>query len=294
MEIKELKELYLKKKLSSPKIAERLNCSPTFVRNKLREYGIPIRSLKEALLLSNTPKYPRYNFNGDLKEKAYLIGFRRGDLHAHQARSRTILVFMSSSKDSQLKLFKNLFSKYGHIWSGKTKAPDETWELTMCCYLDNTFKFIIDKKDLIEPWILENRKIFAAFLAGYIDAEGTFCLCKNDAVFSVRSQDKNILHQIRIKLIELGILLRPSQIVRKKGTKDKRRIISNGDIWGIFIHRKDSILKLIDLIIPYLKHAKKRKNMEIVKNNILWRNKQYNNQQDRRYYKLYLEEGIKV
>jgi len=77
MEIKELKELYLKKKLSSPKIAERLNCSPTFVRNKLREYGIPIRSLKEALLLSNTPKYPRYNFNGDLKEKAYLIGFRR-------------------------------------------------------------------------------------------------------------------------------------------------------------------------------------------------------------------------
>ena len=291
---KELREFYLKEKLSSPKIAKKFGCSPGFIRNRLREYKIPVRSIQEALPLSNVPKYPRRDFSKNAEEKAYLIGFRRGDLYARQVRSRTIVVSMSSSKNSQLKLFRNLFSKYGHIWSGKTKAPDGTWETTMCCYLDNTFKFIIDKKDLIESWILRNKKYFAAFLAGYADAEGSFCLCGGDAVFSIRSQDKNILHQIREKLIELGILLRPPQIVRKKGTKDIRDTISNENIWGIFMHRKNAILKLIDLINPYSKHADKRRCIKILTNNILERDKKYNRHQRSKWDKLYLKDSLKL
>ena len=289
---KELREFYLKEKLSSPKISKKFGCSPGLIRNRLREYKIPIRSIQEALPLSNIPKYPRDNFSGNVEEKAYLIGFRRGDLHARQARSRTIVVSMSSSKKAQHKLFKNLFLKYGHIWQGWTKAPDGTWEISMHCYLNNTFKFIIDKKDLIEPWILKNKKYFAAFLAGYTDAEGSFCICGGNGVIYVGSQDKTIIHQIRQKLIELGILCRPPQIKRKKGTRDIRGTISNENIWGLWIHRKDSILKLIDLINPYLKHANKRKGVEIVKNNILERNKNYNRHQASKWDKLYLDEKI--
>jgi len=292
---KELREFYLKEKLSSPKIAKKFGCSPGLIRNRLREYKIPIRSIQEALPLSNTPKYPRHNFSGSLEEKAYLIGFRQGDLYARQARSRTIDVSMSSSKKAQHELFRNLFLQYGHIWQGWTKAPNEIWEITMHCYLNNTFKFLIEKKDLIEPWILKNVNHFAAFLAGYSDAEGSFCIYNGrDGVFNLRSQDKNILHQIRAKLIELGILCRPPQIARKKGTRDINGTISNGDIFGLWIYRKDALLKLIDLMNPYSKHADKRKRMEIVKNNVLERNKKYNNQPDRRFYKLYLEEGINI
>jgi len=291
---KELGGLYLKKKMSSPEIARKFKCSPGLIRNRLKEYKIAIRTNKEALLLSNNPKYPRHNFSGNIEEKAYLIGFRLGDLYARQARSRTITVSMSSSKKAQHKLFKNLFLKYGHIWKGWTKAPDGTREITMCCYLNNTFSFLVEKKDLIKSWILKNKKYFAAFLAGYADAEGSFCLCKGNGVFSLRSQDKNILHQIRAKLIRLGILLRPAQLARKEGTKDIKGTISNKDIWGMWVYRKDALLKLIELISPYLRHADKEKSMKIVKNNVLKRNKMYNNQQDRKYYKLYLEEGIKI
>jgi hypothetical protein len=292
---KELREFYLKKKLSSPKIAKKFGCSPGLIRSRLRDYKIPLRSIQEALPLSNTPKYPRHNFSEDLEEKAYLIGFRRGDLHAYQASPRTILVFMSSSKKAQHELFENLFLKYGHIWQGRTKAPDGTREISRCCYLDNTFAFLVAKKDLIEPWILRNKKYFAAFLAGYSDAEGSFCIYnRKDGNFSIRSQDKNILQQIRAKLIKLGILCRPPQIARRKGTKDIRGTISNENIWGLWIYRKDALLKLVELINPYSKHADKRRGMEIVKNNVLERNKRYNNQQDRKYYKLYLEEGIKI
>ena len=292
---KELREFYLKEKLSSPKISKKFGCSPGLIRNRLREYKIPIRSIQEALPLSNIPKYPRHNFSGDLEEKAYLIGFRLGDLHAYQARSRTILVFMSSSKRAQHKLFKNLFLKYGHIWQGWTKAPNGDRVITRCCYLNNTFAFLVAKKDLIEPWILRDKKYFAAFLAGYSDAEGSFCIYnRENGVFSFRSQDKNILHQIRAKLIGLGILCRPPQIARKKGTKDIRGIISNKDIWGLWVYRKDALLKLIDLLNPYLKHTDKIRRVIIVKNNVLERNKKYNRHQASKWDKLYINENINL
>ncbi|PIV10238.1 MAG: hypothetical protein COS49_01500 [Candidatus Portnoybacteria bacterium CG03_land_8_20_14_0_80_41_10] len=289
---KELEELYLKEKLSSPGIAGKFNCSPGFVRNELRRHRIPIRTIQEALPLSNKPIYPRYNFSGNLEEEAYLIGLRKGDLYIHSANqaNSTILVNTNSSKPEMIKLLIQIFSPYGHVWQGN---PDKVGVVGFHCYLNKTFSFLLEKKDRIEPWILRNRKYFAAFSAGYVDAEGTFCLCGGKAVFSIKSQDKNILHQIQAKLIELGILLRPPQIVRKQGTRDKGGTISNKDIWGISVYRKDSLLKLIDLLNPYLKHADKRKRIKILKNNIFWRNKEYNRHQSTKWDKLYLREGVK-
>jgi len=295
---KELKKLYLEKKLSSVDIAKKFKCNPGLIRSRLREYKLPARSHYEAHLLCNQPHYERRDFSGDLKEKAYLIGFRKGDLYATQARPRTIVVSMSSSKFAQIRLFKNLFLKYGHIWEGrriwKSKFGTYYREVVVQCYLNNTFEFLVEKKDLIEPWILRNKNYFTAFLSGHTDAEGTFCLCGGDAVFSIRSQDKNILHQAREKLIKLGILLRPPQIVRKKGTKDVRGTISNENIWGIFMHRKNAILKLIGLVNPYLKHADKRKRMKILTNNILGRDKKYNRHQRSKWDKLYLKDSLKL
>lgn len=288
---RELRNLYLKRKLSSPVIAKKFNCSPAFVRNKLREYDIPVRSLQEALPLSNKPHYQRYDFSKNMEEKAYLIGFRSGDLYASRLSQETIYVSMNSTKRAQHNIFKSLFSKYGHVWEGQ---PNRIKVVSTGCRLNNTFGFLLDKKDLINSWILKRPNCFAAFLAGYSDAEGTFCLCKGKGVFSIRSQDKNILRQIRSKLIKLEIFLRPPQIVRRKGTRDIRGTISNKDIWGIFIHRKDSLIKLINFLDPYLKHADKRKRTKIVKSNILERNKKYNRRQSSKWDKLYLNEGVKL
>lgn len=292
---KELEKLYLKEKLSSPKIAKKFNCSPGFVRNELKKHKIPIRTIQEALPLSNKPKYPQYNFNGNLEEKAYFIGFRIGDLHVYSTSeiSPTVFIHTNSTKPDFIQLIEHLFSPYGHIWKSK---PDPNNNKAVCirCSLNKSFNFLLNKKDLIEPWILENTNYFAAFLGGYIDAEGTFCLCGGDAVFSIKSQDKNILQQIRTKLIESEILLRPSQMVRKKGTRDGNGIISNKDVYAVYIHRKDAILKLIDLINSYLKYSQRRKSMKIVKNNIFWRNKKCNRYQRSKWDKLYLEEGVKI
>lgn len=68
-------ELYQKQKLSETKTAEKLGCSRHSIETRMHLYGIKPRSYREA----NT-KYPKSDFSGDLVEKAYLIGFRLGDL----------------------------------------------------------------------------------------------------------------------------------------------------------------------------------------------------------------------
>lgn len=289
---KKLRRLYLDKKLTTYEIAKKFKCCQRTIYKRLLEYGVTIRSPKESKSLLS-PRFPQKDFNGNLEEKAYLIGFSAGDLHVRTTSetSPTIFINTGSTKPEFLQIVKQLFSAYGHVWKGK---PAKNGAISIHCSLNRSFSFLLNKKDLIEPWILRKKECFAAFLAGYTDAEGTFCLCGGNAVFSIRSQDKNILHQIQAKLIELGILLRPPQIARRKGTKDIRGTISNRDIWVIFIHRKDALLKLIDLLNPYLRHADKQRRMKIIKNNIVTRNKKYNNRQDTIWYKLYLKEGIKV
>jgi len=286
-----LRKLYQKEKMSAREIAEKLRCGQTTIINRLKQYNIPIRTTQEAHVLAAQPTYKRTDFNGNLTEKAYLIGFRLGDLHVSRTNqySSIIRVNTNSTQPEQIQLVEQLFSPYGYIWKGK---PDKQKAVTIRCFLNQSFTFLLEKKDLIEPWILKNKNYFAAFLAGYIDAEGSFCLCGGDAVFSIKSQDRNILQQIRAKLIELGVLCRPSQIARRAGEKDIRGVKNNKDIWAVFIYRKDALLKLMDLINSYLKHAKRRKNMELVKNNIIWRNKKYNNHQTSKWDKLYLKEKI--
>jgi len=286
---KELKMFYLDKKISTSEIAKKFNCCQRTTLNKLLEYQIPIRSISEGTALIE-PHYPRRNFSGNLEEKAYLIGFRLGDLSVHlqSKNSQTVYARGGTTKIEFVNLMKSLFSSYGHVWIKPNKE-----QVNIKCYLNKSFDFLLPKKDLIEPWILKNKNYFAAFLAGYTDAEGCFHLRNGRGAFALASQDKNILRQIHTKLLKLGILHQPPQIVRRKGTI-YRGVISNKDGWCLSVFQKDALLKLIDLINPYLKHADRRKRMEIVKNNIIWRNKKYNRHQASKYDKLYLNEGVKI
>ncbi|MFH1129474.1 MAG: LAGLIDADG family homing endonuclease [Patescibacteria group bacterium] len=289
----QLKNLYINQKWSSPEIAKKFNCDPTFIRKKLREHNIPIRSIGDALALSNNSPYFLKDFNGNLQQKSYLIGIRLGDLHVRKLSKSnyTILLQANSTQKEFIQLINFLFSPYSIM---RKSDPDKKGAVCIRGSLNKSFDFLINKNDVIEPWILKNNKNFAAFLAGYIDAEGSFCLCGGDAVFGINSQDKNILRQIREKLIGLKIFLRPPLLARKEGVRDKNGVRSNKDIYSIRIYRKDAILKLIDLIGPYLRHKDKLRRTKLIIENIVTRNKQYNNRQDNRFYKLYLQEGINI
>ena len=284
----ELRELYQNQKFSSDQIAKKYNCSPSLIRKRLKEYDIKSRTVREAKGLTK-PKYPRKDFSGNLEEKAYLIGFRLGDLHVRQRNpfSPTIIINSTSTKIEQIELIKNLFLYYGHTWISK---PDRNNAISIRCYVNRSFDFLFPKQDMIEPWILKNDKAFAAFFAGYIDAEGTFAICGGDGVFHVRSNDKNIIWQIRSQLMQLEVLCPKPKLVRKKGSIDKKGIRSNADVWMLMVYRKDSLLKLIKMLKSFIKHTGKIEGMEKVKDNIIERNIKYNNMPDRRFKNMYIEE----
>lgn len=257
----ELRRWYLEEQQSAIEIAYRLGCSDATVRRRLKEYGIPIRGAAETPLI-----YSRRDFTGTEQERAYLIGFRLGDLHVAFGKaggqSRTIRVEVSSTRNEQLDLFRELFSPYGHIWEGSVR---ESGRQDLVCYLNLSFDFLLPKQDRVEDWIFANDDYMAAFAAGYVDAEGSFGFNKGAPCFAIDSYDRGILKAIHLWMARCGVVCPLPQIVRKKGSLNSSvGAPYSKDLWRLAVYRKQSLYNLIVRIRPFMLHAKRHHNMEQV------------------------------
>src|SRR3989338_10966007 len=102
--------------MSAYEIARMFCCSQGLIMKRLREYSINTRTIQEAKSLTK-PRYKRTNFRGNFEQKAYLIGFRLGDLYVSKTHpnSPTIRIGTNTTKEEQLQLIEKLFSHYGHV-----------------------------------------------------------------------------------------------------------------------------------------------------------------------------------
>lgn len=164
--------------LSSIEIAPRYGCHSQTIINRLREYNIPVRDRASASAIAKIA-YPRRDFSGDLVEKAYLLGFRQGDLHVN--------------------------------------------------------------------WVNEGGRMIRVECA------------------STRREQIDL---IRIKLPK------PILWIKRGYTRqcNERQTTTRKDLWRLNIHRKQALLALFDLLAPYLRHAKRRQDMERARTNIEKRN----------------------
>jgi len=262
-----LKYYYLHKKFSTNKIAKIYNCDDFTIFKKLRAYGIRIRTKSEAI-----SKYPRYDFNGNLKEKAYIIGFRLGDLHVER-NCQLIIIRCSSTRLEQIRLIKNLFNKYGHVHIHKThRLSGKRNIIDIRCHLNKSFDFLLSKIDRIPIWIRRNKRFFISFLAGYTDAEGWIGLAnvkrkRKQPVFQISSHDKNILNHIWINLQKLKIICPKPRISQEKSERNKQ----HQDCWSLRVNKYVSLLKVLDLLEPYIKHPRKKFGIKKVRLNIIRR-----------------------
>jgi biotin operon repressor len=110
----ELRRLYEGESWTVEAIAETYGCSPATVSRKMSKYGIKARPPWRE-------HYPRHDFSGNPPEKAYLIGFRLGDLTVRRAEL-SIEVIMTTTCQEQVDLMHNLFDRYGHVYEHRT--PD--------------------------------------------------------------------------------------------------------------------------------------------------------------------------
>jgi len=261
-----LAKLYYKDHLTQKQIARKLGKHPRTIYRWMKEYGLETRSRSEL-----STRYPKSDFSGDPEEKAYLIGFKKGDLYAEPASKNLIRVASTSTKIEQIELFRNLFKKYGHIWVGESK---EDGNKNFCVRLNHTFNFLLSNQDNIPKWIRENNDYFISFLAGYTDAEGCFYISKkNVASFTLASYDKNILEQIHKQLQKMGIECNPPRIKVKRGHVKSDGCVYREDHWYFTINKKSSLLVLLELLKPKIKHQKRLKDLKKAEQNIIERNK---------------------
>ncbi len=266
----ELEKYYVKQRLSSRKIAKIYKCAYSTIDRKVKQYGFPVRTLASAHVI-----YPRKNFSGDLIEKAYLLGFRIGDLRVRKVykNSETIHIDCGSTKKEQIELIVRLFKSYGRVWVSK---PNNKGAIQAECFLNDSFDFLLNANlNRIEPWICKNKKYFASFLAGFTDAEGSIFITQNQAIYSLGNYDIGLLKQIR-KFLKRFYIDSP-KIVRsvRKGLVASHGYKYNQDYWILRISRKIELLKLFRLISPYLKHVKRLKDIRLARENITLRNKLY-------------------
>lgn len=243
----ELARLY-NLKLSLKEIGKRIDCSPSAVLRKFRKFGINTRFPWETNMI-----HPRINFSNNLEEKAYLIGFRIGDLGVKQASiNSSIIVKSNTTHITQVTLLRNLFAKYGPVWVSQSKSSKVFHFSTS---LNNSFSFLIPKHSLTPGWILKSKKLFLAFLAGYTDAEGSIGIYSKRARFRIGSYDKDILNQIHTTLLSWDIksLLR---LEMKAGIYGKR--ILNGDFYRVILNDRTAIKTCLTQLLPYLKHEGRR------------------------------------
>lgn len=259
-----LRELYYNKRMPLSKIANLYNCSPSIILDKMRNNNLKRRDKYE----SNTV-YPKQKFENNLFKKAYMIGFRLGDLNVKQdsQNSSVIRIGCNTTKLDQVNLIKNIYGCYGHFWYKERRGV-----YNISFNMDKSFDFLLPKEDKIPNWILIKKKYFVSFLAGYTDAEGNVSISQKRARLRIRSYDKKILFQIYNKLNFLKINTKFG-LACKKGVY--YGVKHNKDCWGVSVNDKTSLLNLLQLLKPCLKHKKRYKDLLNAERNILERNKKF-------------------
>jgi len=266
-----LKTWYLDQKLSTWKIEKRFGHSRGTIHRKLKEFGLSTRNIAVSHI-----RFPRANFSGDILEKAYLMGFRIGDLNVTKRgiKSETIVVKCASTKQGQLELFRNLFSKYGHILEGKLTKEGR---INIQANLNLSFSFLLDKSPDSYKWAFDNKKIFFAFLAGFTDAEGSFFISQGRGVFAIGNYDKPLLLKIKQSLNEFGIGTPQLSVYYREQRKTYNGYRSKSDYHTLTCSKKVSLIKLLSLLGPHIKHPDKINKTRLIKNNMIERNFKFGN-----------------
>ncbi len=234
-----LERLYLEQRLSSSQIGERLGGTGSWVLGLLQRYDIRRRTTSEAGI-----EFVKTPFSNDPAERAYLLGFRAGDLHARKDGNQ-VRIGTSTTHPSMWNLIQSLFHNYGRVNKSPSRLRND-FECPVYGYLDSTFEFLINKPSRVPEEISRNPTLFLGFLAGYIDAEGNFRIYCDDGrcAYSVRvnSEDEGILRDIKAALSSLGY--HPYfRLERRRGFYKGRNY--RRDVWQLAMFRKDEILDLL-------------------------------------------------
>lgn len=268
----ELSRLYWEKKYSPRRIGKKYNCDAATVRARLKESGILLKSRSVA-----RSRYAKRDFDGTDIERAYMLGFRLGDLNVYKPKYKNteiIVVRCHSTIPAQIKVFASLFNKYGRVTRSITANGRN---IHVNCYLNNTFSFLLPKYNQdTRTWLNGASEHWWAFIAGYVDAEGSFRLNQSRARFALTAYDVDILNDVYAFLVANGIDAR-YRLIARQGQYSAANGLWNKDLWRLNVNGAATLKGFIEQLMPYLRHNDRVRDAQAMLANIQTRrlNDQY-------------------
>ncbi len=241
-----LRHLYLVQNLTPMEIGKRLHCSFATVRNRLEEFGVPLKNPAVARM-----RYAKSDCTPNQFIRSYMLGFRLGDLNVYKRgkHSETVVVRCHTTQKAQVSVLTSLFREFG-----KVSVTPRKEHFTINCFLNRSFEFLLSKDKEAWQWVRERDSVAPSFIAGYVDAEANFIINQGKGRFKIDSYDRFILKWICSWLSGKGIIFR-YKCIRKQGPSWKNQPPLNGDLWRLNINEANSLEKFIKSISPFLRHA---------------------------------------
>jgi len=216
--------------------------NPVTVFNHLHKRGVRLRDKVESQIKAVT-SFEKLPFDGTEFDRAYLLGFARGDLNVSR-HGRAIRVKTTSTHPGMVELFLSLFSPFGPTRVYPKFSELCGYEWTVEAELNDTFSFLLSYKQA--PPSSSRREIVIAYLAGLFDADGSIWV-RGDRSFGPRAsytnKDLDLINWIEHQLRKLEYFAR-------RGGPDPR------EVYHVLLWRNAEVLDFIQLI-P-IRHPEKK------------------------------------
>lgn len=210
-----LEYLHLEKGLSLNDIAKLIgNKTSGYTSWLCRQLGVPARPFEEARLKGikeKRRKYERKPFDGTDEDKAYLLGLRHGDLYVYRPWKRVIRVSTSSTHPAMLRLFRESFEDYGHIYQlPRYKKDVDAYEWNVQVILDESFSFLAMSFPEAKQWIEGSKSRILAYLSGFLDAEGSVLVTRDSrglvSIFvDYYNENRSLLEWVELQARKMGV-----------------------------------------------------------------------------------------
>jgi hypothetical protein len=222
-----------------------------------RRLGVPRRPFEEARLKGireKRRKYERKPFDGTDEDKAYLLGLRHGDLSASRPWKGVVRISTSTTHPAMAQLFHSLFEPFGHVYQHpRYKKETQSYEWNLSTILDSTFDFLLQEFEDVRDWIASDKQLLLSYLAGLLDAEGSFVTTRDNrglaTVFvDYNNSDKALLDWVQESIRSMGFAT-SLRINKRKGVRTKKYgIVHRTDYWQLSAYGAGRVQELVELL----------------------------------------------
>ena len=235
----------------------------------VQDLEVKTRPFEESRLKSimENRKYERRSFDGTDEDKAYILGLRYGDLYAYRPFGDAVGVSTSTTHPGMYQLFEALFGPYGPVYRyPRYKKDNGSYEWNIQATLDSSFSFLLQPLDETLKWVEKSEALTFAFLSGFLDAEGSIVITKDqdDRVVlfvDYSNSDKGLLEWVKRQIQSRGFYCSLRINKRENYRTKKWDIIHRKDYWQLSSYGMDRIQKLIEKLAP--RHSEKVRRKEI-------------------------------